>query len=131
MDEVVASAEIVRRIGADAPIAPVPANYPGEVAERWRYTDGLPGEVGVISSVTQAFCRACTRARLSTDGRLFLCLFAGSGYDLRAPLRAGIDDGQMAELVAGIWSARADRYSELRGETSPHADRVEMSYIGG
>src|SRR4051812_13782551 len=113
MDEVVPSAEIVERIGAEMPLEPVDPNYAGEVAERWRYTDG-GGEIGVISSVTQAFCRSCTRARLSTEGMLYTCLFATAGYDLRSMLRDGAPDEALASAIAGIWRARGDRYSEIR-----------------
>src|SRR6185503_12431217 len=113
MDDVVPSAEIVARIGAAFPLAAVGPNYPGEVAERWRYTDGA-GEIGVISSVTQAFCASCTRARLSTDGHLYTCLFAEHGYDVKRMLRAGADDDALAGAIASVWQARADRYSEIR-----------------
>jgi cyclic pyranopterin phosphate synthase len=133
MDDVVPSAEVVARIARDvAPLEPVDANYAGEVAERWRYRDGS-GEIGVISSVTQAFCRSCTRARLSTEGMLYLCLFADRGYDLRRLLRgdgAG-DDPALAATIAGVWRRRADRYSELRTAATAARPKVEMSYIGG
>ena len=106
----------------------------GETAARWRYADG-GGEIGVISSVTQAFCRDCNRARLSTEGRLYLCLFASAGHDLRALLRGGASDEQLSAAIAAIWGRRDDRYSELRGALSPDAGRaakrVEMHYIGG
>jgi cyclic pyranopterin phosphate synthase len=130
MDDVVPSSEIVRRIGAELPLEPVDANYYGEVAERWRYRDGS-GEIGVISSVTQAFCRTCTRARLSTDGALYTCLFATSGYDLRSLLRGGAADAEIGAAVARIWSVRADRYSEIRTAETAKLRKVEMSYIGG
>jgi cyclic pyranopterin phosphate synthase len=130
LDDVVPSAEVVRRISAEMPLEPVEPNYHGEVAERWRYRDGS-GEIGVISSVTQAFCRDCTRARLSTEGRLYLCLFAGAGYDLRRPLREGDGDAQIGDAIGRIWRAREDRYSELRGEATARLPKVEMSYIGG
>jgi GTP 3',8-cyclase len=130
MDDVVPSAEIVRRIGAETPLAPVDPNYAGEVAERWRYADGS-GEIGVISSVTQAFCRTCTRARLSTEGMLYTCLFASAGYDLRSMLRGGAPDEAIASAVSGIWHARADRYSEIRTADTAKARKIEMSYIGG
>jgi cyclic pyranopterin phosphate synthase len=137
MDEVLPSAQVVERISAEFPLATVDPNYVGETAERWRYLDGA-GEIGVISSVTQAFCGDCNRARLSTEGKLFLCLFANQGHDLRALLRGGYADDQIAGAVANIWQARGDRYSELRAalppDTSPPDDglkRVEMSYIGG
>jgi len=130
MDDVIPSAEIVRRIGDIMPLEPVDPNYRGEVAERWRYRDGS-GEIGVISSVTQAFCGTCTRARLSTEGMLYTCLFATAGYDLRAMLRSGAADGEISDTVAGIWHIRADRYSELRTAETAKLRKIEMSYIGG
>jgi len=130
MDDVVPSAEIVARIGAAFPLAAVGPNYPGEVAERWRYTDGA-GEIGVISSVTQAFCASCTRARLSTDGQLFTCLFAQQGYDLKSLARAGASDDDIARAVAAIWARRDDRYSEIRTAATAKERKVEMSFIGG
>jgi cyclic pyranopterin phosphate synthase len=134
MDEVVPSAEVVRRISEQTPLEEVEPNYTGETAERWRYVDGT-GEIGVISSVTQAFCSDCNRARLSTEGKLFTCLFATGGHDLRALLRAGHSDDEMIAAVAHLWSQREDRYSELRtinteGLARP-VRKVEMSYIGG
>ncbi|HZI84875.1 MAG TPA: GTP 3',8-cyclase MoaA [Casimicrobiaceae bacterium] len=130
MDDVVPSAEVLRTIGAELPLEPVDPNYPGEVAERWRYADGS-GEIGVISSVTRAFCRDCTRARLSTEGRLYTCLFATQGFDLRALLRGGDDDGRISDYVAAIWLQRGDRYSEIRSEHTVKLPKIEMSYIGG
>jgi cyclic pyranopterin phosphate synthase len=130
MDDVVPSAEIVRRIDAEMPLEPVDPNYYGEVAERWRYRDGA-GEIGVISSVTQAFCSTCTRARLSTEGMLYTCLFATSGYDLRALLRNGSADDQIADAIGRIWQVRADRYSEIRTAETAALRKIEMSYIGG
>ncbi|MGH8682282.1 MAG: GTP 3',8-cyclase MoaA [Burkholderiales bacterium] len=130
MDDVVPSAEVVRRIAAELPVEPVDANYFGEVAERWRYRDGS-GEIGVISSVTQAFCRTCTRARLSTDGMLYTCLFATAGYDLRALLRGGAAEREIHAAIAGIWRARTDRYSETRTAATAKSRKIEMSYIGG
>jgi len=130
MDDVVPAAEIVRTIHGELPLVPADANYTGEVAERWRYADGT-GEIGVIASVTQAFCRDCTRARLSTDGKVYTCLFATEGYDLRSLVRNGGTDAQLASAVGAIWRARADRYSEIRSANTPRAERVEMSYIGG
>jgi cyclic pyranopterin phosphate synthase len=130
MDDVVPSAEVVGRISRELPLEPVDANYYGEVAERWRYRDG-GGEIGVISSVTQAFCRACTRARISTDGMLYTCLFASAGYDLRTLLRNGSSDRDIHDAVARIWRARGDRYSELRTAETAKARKIEMSYIGG
>jgi cyclic pyranopterin phosphate synthase len=130
MLEVVPSSEVVRRIAAEMPLEPVGANYAGETAARWRYLDG-GGEIGVISSVTQAFCADCNRARLSTEGKLFLCLFANQGHDLRALLRDGASDAQLAARMAAIWSGRDDHYSELRGRETSAAKKIEMSYIGG
>ncbi|HVO87548.1 MAG TPA: GTP 3',8-cyclase MoaA [Casimicrobiaceae bacterium] len=130
MDHVVPAAEVIERIDRELPLEPVDPNYEGEVAERWRYRDGS-GEVGVIASVTQAFCSTCTRARLSTDGKVYTCLFGTEGYDLRALLRGGADDEQLRAAVAAIWSARDDRYSELRSAHTPGMKKVEMSYIGG
>jgi cyclic pyranopterin phosphate synthase len=136
MDDVVPSAEVLRIIGAELPLEPVDPNYTGEVAERWRYagagagTDNA-GEIGVISSVTQAFCRDCTRARLSTEGRLYTCLFATQGFDLRALLRDGSDDERISDYIAAIWMQRGDRYSEIRSEHTASLPKIEMSYIGG
>jgi cyclic pyranopterin phosphate synthase len=135
LDEVVPSAEIVRRIDAEMPLEEVAPNYNGETSVRWRYRDGT-GEIGVISSVTGAFCHSCTRARISTEGKLYTCLFASSGHDLRAMMRSGCSDEQLSTVIARIWRTRTDRYSELR---SAHADdsstnttrKIEMSYIGG
>ena len=130
MDDVVTAREIVEMIGAEMPLAPVDPNYPGEVAERWRYRDGS-GEIGVIASVTQAFCRDCTRIRLSTEGKLYTCLFATQGHDLRALLRGGASDDEIHAAVSGIWSKRADRYSEIRTSQTAKLHKIEMSYIGG
>jgi GTP 3',8-cyclase len=130
MDDVVPAAEIVRTIGETMPLEPVDPNYRGEVAGRWRYRDGS-GEIGVISSVTQAFCSTCTRARLSTEGMLYTCLFATGGYDLRGMLRGGAADAEISDSVAGIWHIRADRYSELRTAETAKLHKIEMSYIGG
>ncbi|GAA4410889.1 GTP 3',8-cyclase MoaA [Quisquiliibacterium transsilvanicum] len=130
MDEVLPSAEVVRRIGEHFPLEPADPNYAGEVAERWRYLDGA-GEIGVISSVTQPFCSGCTRARLSTEGRLYTCLFAERGHDLRALLRGGRSDEEIAGAIAQLWGRRADRYSELRSADTATLRRIEMSYIGG
>ncbi|HRC39431.1 MAG TPA: GTP 3',8-cyclase MoaA, partial [Rubrivivax sp.] len=134
MDEVLPSAEVVQRLSQVFPLEPLQPNATGETAERWRYLDG-GGEIGVISSVTQAFCRDCNRARLSTEGKLFLCLFASRGHDLRALLRGGCSDEQIAAAIGLIWSEREDRYSELRGAGTAAAGsgerRVEMHYIGG
>ena len=117
-------------IHADAPLVAADAQYEGEVAERWRYADGS-GEIGVISSVTQAFCGTCTRARLSTDGKIFTCLFADRGTDFRALLRGGASDDDIAALLAGVWQTRTDRYSEIRTAETASLRKVEMSYIGG
>ena len=141
MDEVLPSAELIKRLRAELPLVPLEPSSPGETAERWGYADASGqhdpalGEVGVISSVTQAFCHDCNRARLSTEGKLYLCLFASQGYDLRSLLRAGASDADIAAAIAPIWQQRTDRYSELRStlpaDNSQGARRVEMSYIGG
>ncbi len=132
--EVIPSSEVISRIGAEMPLVPMGANYAGETAARWRYADGS-GEVGVISSVTQAFCKDCTRARLSTEGKLYTCLFATRGHDLRALLRAGRSDAEISNAVAALWRVRSDRYSETRTINTSGIERgakkVEMSYIGG
>jgi cyclic pyranopterin phosphate synthase len=130
MDDVVPAAEIVRTIGAELPLEPVEASYRGEVAQRYRYRDGT-GEIGVIASVTQPFCGDCTRARLSADGKLYTCLFAVRGHDLRAVLRADTGDEALEEAVRSVWERRTDRYSELRTEQTSHLRKVEMSFIGG
>jgi cyclic pyranopterin phosphate synthase len=130
MDDVVPASEIVARIGEELPLVEADPNYRGEVAERWAYADGS-GEVGVIASVTQAFCRDCTRARLSTEGRLFTCLFANEGFDLREVIRGGGDDEALKRAVAAIWRQRDDRYSEIRTGNTTGRPKVEMSYIGG
>ena len=138
MDEVLPSAEVVRRISEEWPLVALDANTLGETAERWGYADAqgkhMPelGEIGVISSVTQAFCHACNRARLSTEGKLYLCLFASRGHDLRALLRAGASDAELTSAIGAVWGQRDDRYSELRNTPgAPTQPRVEMSYIGG
>ncbi len=142
MDEVLPSAELIERLRAELPLVQLDPSSPGETAERWGYAnaagqyDPALGEVGVISSVTQAFCHDCNRARLSTEGKLYLCLFASQGYDLRTLLRGGASDEAIASAIAPIWQQRTDRYSELRSslpaDTTPGgARRVEMSYIGG
>jgi GTP 3',8-cyclase len=140
MDEVLPSAQVVQRLGAAFPLQPLQASAPGETAQRWRYADG-GGEVGVISSVTQAFCHDCNRARLSTEGKLFLCLFASRGHDLRALLRGMAPggqpwtDAQIAAAIGLIWADRDERYSELRSAAKADSGsgerRVEMHYIGG
>jgi cyclic pyranopterin phosphate synthase len=139
MDEVVPSGEVVRRIGAEMPLAPLDANYAGETAARWRYVDHDAadgrGEIGLISSVTQAFCQDCSRIRLSTEGKLYTCLFATRGHDLRALLREGRNDAELSSAIAQLWRKRADRYSDTRTINTAglerSAKRIEMSYIGG
>jgi len=138
MDEVLPSAEVVRLIQTEMPLVALEATAPGETAQRWGYADAQGrfdpalGEIGVISSVTQAFCRDCNRARLSTEGKLYLCLFASDGYDLRSLLRSGADDATITSALAQVWGDRTDRYSELRHtQAAPGTRRVEMSYIGG
>ena len=134
MDDVVSAAEIVNLIDAEFPIQPAEANYRGEVAKRWRYKDGR-GEIGIIASVTQPFCGDCTRSRISAEGKLYTCLFAVRGHDLRALIRSGATDEQLAAKLAEIWHVRGDRYSELRSQNTVDPAigerRVEMSYIGG
>ena len=132
-DHVVSAAEVIRRIDAEMPLEPIEPNYPGEVASRYQYRDG-GGEIGVIASVTQPFCGTCTRARLSTDGKIYTCLFASDGLSLRDHMRAGASDQYLGDLIAGIWSRRVDRYSEERTELAPLQNRspkVEMYQIGG
>ncbi len=130
MDDVVPSASVVQRISERWPLEPIDPNYAGEVAERWRYLDGA-GEIGVISSVTQAFCSTCTRMRLSTEGSLYTCLFAQHGHDLKSLLRAGASDDQLRNEIAALWQRRTDRYSEIRTAETSRERKVEMSYIGG
>jgi GTP 3',8-cyclase len=135
MEEVVPSAEVVSRLDAELPLEQVASNYPGETSARWRYRDGT-GEIGVISSVTQAFCHSCTRLRVSTEGKLFTCLFATEGHDLRALMRGGCSDEQLSTAMAQIWHERTDRYSELRSAKTRELQatgkkKIEMSYIGG
>ncbi|HEY3432311.1 MAG TPA: GTP 3',8-cyclase MoaA [Rhodocyclaceae bacterium] len=136
MDQVLPSAQVLEMINAEFPLEPLEPQRPGEVAQRWRYLDG-GGEVGVISSVTQAFCRSCTRLRLSTEGKLYTCLFAHEGVDLREILRSGVDDAELSAALRQLWAQRTDRYSELRAGNHPMGSkiipikRIEMSYIGG
>lgn len=133
MSQVLPSQEVANRIHAVFPIEAIEANYPGEVAQRWRYVDGS-GEIGFISSVTQTFCHECTRARISTDGQLYLCLFANEGFDFKTLLRSGRSDLEIANAIMSTWSGRNDHYSEIRGSNtveSNSARKVEMSYIGG
>lgn len=130
MDDVVTAREIVAMINAETPLEPVDPNYRGEVAERWRYRDGS-GEIGVIASVTQAFCRDCTRTRLSTEGRLYTCLFATAGHEFKPLLRGGASDDELSDAIAAVWRKRSDRYSEIRTAETVKLNKVEMSYIGG
>jgi cyclic pyranopterin phosphate synthase len=130
LDDVVPAAEIVAAIDARWSLEPVAASYRGEVAQRYHYRDGA-GEIGVIASVTQPFCGDCTRARISADGKLYTCLFALRGHDLRAVLRSGAEDPELEDAIRGIWERRTDRYSELRTEETGRLRKVEMSYIGG
>jgi cyclic pyranopterin phosphate synthase len=130
LEDVVSAEAIVRRISERWPLEPVTAERPDATARRWRYVDGA-GEIGVVASVTQPFCGGCSRARLSAEGRLYTCLFAARGHDLRAPLRLGASDEELTERLRGIWSRRTDRYSELRTAETASLPKVEMSYIGG
>jgi cyclic pyranopterin phosphate synthase len=130
MDDVVSAKEIVKLIGTELPLEPIDPNYTGEVAERWRYKDGS-GEIGVVASVTQAFCRTCNRARLSAEGKLYTCLFGIKGHDFKSLLRSGATDEEISQLIARVWSKRTDRYSELRSENTIALPKVEMSHIGG
>jgi len=130
LDDVVSAAEILAAVDAVFPLEPVEAAYRGEVARRYRYLDGA-GEIGIIASVTQPFCGDCTRARISAEGRLYTCLFATKGHDVRALLRSGATDDEIGEAITAIWTRRADRYSEIRSERTTDMPRVEMSYIGG
>ena len=130
LDDVVSAAEIISTLDAELPLEPVAPNYHGEVAKRWRYRDGS-GEIGVIASVTQAFCRDCTRARLSPEGSLYTCLFGLSGFDLRARVRGGASDEELTRAIGRVWQVRGDRYSEIRSAATVHLPKVEMSHIGG
>ena len=130
LDDVVPAREIIARIDAELPLESLEPNYPGEVARRWRYKDGS-GEIGVIASVTQPFCGDCTRVRLSAEGKLYTCLFANQGYDLRGLLRDGASDAEISAAIASIWNKRDDRYSEIRSTETIELPKVEMSYIGG
>jgi cyclic pyranopterin phosphate synthase len=130
LDEVVPARDVIERISAEMPLVPAEASYRGEVAQRWAYADGT-GEVGVITSVTEPFCGDCTRARLTAAGELVTCLFGTHGLDLRAPLREGASDEELTALVRGVWSARDDRYSELRSGETRELPRLEMSRLGG
>jgi cyclic pyranopterin phosphate synthase len=130
MDDVVPAAEIIKTIDAEMPLEPLDPNYRGEVAGRWRYKDGS-GEIGVVASVTQPFCRDCNRARLSAEGKLYTCLFAIHGHDFRDLIRGGATDAEISQAVAQMWGKRSDRYSELRSENTVSLPKVEMSHIGG
>ena len=130
LDDVVPAAEIIERISAEMPLAALDESYYGEVAERYGYRDG-DGEIGVIASVTQPFCGDCTRVRLSADGKVYTCLFAAEGHDLRGPLRDGASDDELRDLIVGIWKGREDRYSEIRASLTEPLEKVEMFRIGG
>jgi cyclic pyranopterin phosphate synthase len=130
LDDVIPAREIVSMIDREMPLEPVQAGYRGEVAARYRYKDGS-GEIGVISSVTQPFCADCTRARLSADGSLYTCLFATEGHDLRALVRSGASDDEIAQSITAVWTERTDRYSDLRSEETAGLHKIEMSFIGG
>jgi cyclic pyranopterin phosphate synthase len=131
LDDVVPAAEMIETLNAVYPLEPVAPNYPGEVARRYLYLDGA-GEVGLIASVTQPFCGNCTRVRLSPDGSIFTCLFAGTGTDLKDPIRSGATDAELGSIIDAVWTRRKDRYSEVRSsQTVSIGQRVEMSYIGG
>ncbi len=130
MNDVVPAAEIIKMIDAEMPLEPMDPNYRGEVAGRWQYKDGS-GEIGVVASVTQPFCRDCNRARLSAEGELYTCLFAVKGHPFRELMRGGATDEQISEAIARVWGERSDRYSELRSENTIALPKVEMSHIGG
>ncbi|CAN5709010.1 GTP 3',8-cyclase MoaA [soil metagenome] len=130
LDDIVPAQEVVATIDAEMPLEPVDPNYRGEVANRYRYKDG-GGEIGVIASVTQPFCSDCTRARISAEGKLYTCLFATKGHDLRELVRSGASDHEIEDAVASLWRVRDDRYSEIRSSATAGLERIEMSYIGG
>jgi len=130
MNDVVSAKEIIKMINEEMPLEPLDPNYQGEVAERWRYKDGS-GEIGMVASVTQAFCRDCNRARISAEGQLYTCLFAIKGHDLRDLMRGDASDEELSQTIARLWSKRSDRYSELRSEKTVSLPKVEMSHIGG
>ncbi len=130
MNDVVSANEIIKTIHAEMPLEPQDPNYPGEVAGRWKYKDGS-GEIGVVASVTQPFCRDCNRARLSAEGDLYTCLFAVKGFNLRDLLRGGATDDEISQAIVSLWNKRSDRYSELRSENTISLPKVEMSHIGG
>ena len=130
MNKVISAREIIDLIDSEFPIQPVSPTYRGEVAKRWKYKDGK-GEVGIISSVTEPFCGTCNRARLTAEGKVFTCLFATDGFDLREQIRRGVDGEELKDVIASLWSKRNDRYSELRSQISSVKPKVEMSYVGG
>ena len=130
LNDVVSAKEIIKMISKEMPLEPLDPNYQGEVAERWKYKDGS-GEIGVVASVTQAFCRDCNRARLSAEGALYTCLFSIKGHDLRDLMRSGATDEELSQAIARVWGRRSDRYSELRSENTVDLPKVEMSHIGG
>jgi cyclic pyranopterin phosphate synthase len=129
-DDVVSAAEIIKTISAEMPLESLEPNYRGEVAGRWRYKDGR-GEIGIVASVTQPFCRDCNRARLTAEGNLYTCLFAVEGHDLRGLVRGGASDDEISQAIARLWSRRTDRYSEIRSENTVSLPKIEMSHIGG
>jgi cyclic pyranopterin phosphate synthase len=130
LDDIVPARQVVATIDAEMPLEPVDPNYRGEVANRYRYKDG-GGEIGIIASVTQPFCANCTRARISAEGKLYTCLFAAKGHDLRALVRGGASDDEVADAIASLWRVRDDRYSEIRSSETAELEKIEMSYIGG
>ena len=130
MNDVVSANEIIKTIHAELPLESLNPNYPGEVAGRWKYKDGS-GEIGVVASVTQPFCRDCNRARLSAEGDLYTCLFAAKGFNLRDLIRGGATDDEISQAIVSLWNKRSDRYSELRSENTISLPKVEMSHIGG
>lgn len=130
LDDVYSKKQIIEEINAVMPLEAIAPNYPGEVATRYRYI-GSTDEIGVISSVSDAFCSSCNRARLSAEGKLYTCLFATKGHDIREPLRSNLSDEQLTELLQGLWQGRKDRYSEERGTVTRDRSKVEMSHIGG
>ncbi len=130
MDKVISAQEILQTINQEFPLTAAAPSYRGEVAKRWKYRDG-GGEIGIISSVTDPFCGTCNRARLTAEGKIYTCLFATSGFDLREHIRAGADIEQLTELIRNLWSMRADRYSELRSSEKANLPKIEMSYVGG
>lgn len=130
MDKVISAKEILETVDSEYPIEPISPTYRGEVAKRWKYKDGT-GEIGVISSVTEPFCGSCHRARLTAEGKIYTCLFATSGFDLREHIRNGADIDELAGIIHELWRSRTDRYSELRSKQSVATPKIEMSYVGG